>query len=112
MDKQYSVYILRCADDSYYVGVTSYLEARIWGHYQGLVPGYTHDRRPVELVYTESTNDIGGAIAREKQLKRWSRKKKEALIEGEQEKLHQSSQGKGRWHRRWLGGRKKILHLL
>ncbi len=106
----YWVYILLCSDRSYYVGVTSDLEARLWGHQEGLVKGYTKNRRPVELVYSEETNDIGAALFREKQIKGWRRVKKEALIRGDTT-LHDLSQGRGHWHRRWKGGRGKRLDL-
>jgi len=86
--KTYYVYILRCADGSYYTGVTNNAERRLWEHQEGLIPGcYTNTRRPVKLVHVESGNDIGGAIFREKQIKGWSRKKKEALINHKENEL-------------------------
>ena len=86
--KIYYVYILKCADDSYYTGFTSRLENRIQQHNQGKhIESYTYKRRPVELVfYCEFTN-VEIAIETEKQLKKWSKVKKEALINGEYEKL-------------------------
>jgi len=76
-----TVYILRCADGSYYVGSTKQaVEARVWEHNNLPVDGYTARRRPVELVFTESYERITDAIARERQIKGWSRRKKEALI--------------------------------
>ena len=98
--REYWVYILRCADSSYYTGVTDALEYRVWDHQAGPIEGcYTHSRRPVKLVYAEETNDIGAAIYREKQIKRWSRKKKEALIHGDEAALSKLSYGKGKWFR-------------
>ncbi len=87
--RKFWVYILRCGDKSYYVGVTDDLEKRIAIHKEGLDKNsYTYQRRPVELVYSEEYSSINDAISREKQLQGWSRKKKEALIRGDLEKLH------------------------
>ncbi len=77
----YSVYILQCSDGSYYTGVINDLERRLWEHYTGFNIGcYTYTRRPLRLKYYETTKYIKQAILREKQLKGWSRKKKEALF--------------------------------
>lgn len=85
MNHNYFVYILRCADGKYYVGVTNDVDRRFAEHQEGLDPGsFTHGRRPVELVLVEWFHDIRQAIEREKQLKGWSRKKKEALIAGDE----------------------------
>ena len=79
----YCVYILKCADDSYYAGVTNDLERRILEHQSGINPdSYTHSRRPVEMVFHREFKYIDQAIAFEKQIKGWSRKKKEAIIAG------------------------------
>ncbi|EJM98459.1 GIY-YIG nuclease family protein [Phyllobacterium sp. YR531] len=76
-----TVYIVRCSDNSYYTGLTKQnIEARIWEHNAGICDGYTRSRRPVELVFTETYNYMWDAIARERQIKGWSRVKKEALI--------------------------------
>ena len=76
-----TVYMLRCADGSYYVGSTKQIiEARVWEHNNLPLDGYTSSRRPVSLVFTEDYERITDAGARERQLKGWSRKKKEALI--------------------------------
>ena len=76
-----TVYILRCADGSYYTGITRKpVEARVWEHNNKVVDGYTSTRTPVELVFAEGFERILDAIARERQIKGWSRKKKEALI--------------------------------
>ncbi|PIR49617.1 hypothetical protein COU79_03860 [Candidatus Peregrinibacteria bacterium CG10_big_fil_rev_8_21_14_0_10_54_7] len=92
MDKYY-VYLLRCGDGSYYTGVTSNLELRMWQHRSGAFPEcYTRSRRPVELVYSAEFGDINEAIVWEKQVKKWSRKKKEALIEQNWHLLSQLSQ--------------------
>src|SRR5690554_2819473 len=80
---QYYTYILLCSDDSYYVGVTNNIERRFSEHTTGEnSTSYTYSRRPLKLVYFESSKYIINAIAREKQLKGWTRKKKEALING------------------------------
>lgn len=76
-----TVYILRCSDGSYYTGLTKQeIEARVWEHNAGIYDGYTARRRPVELVFMEVYDRIVDAIAREREIKGWSRRKKEALI--------------------------------
>jgi tRNA/rRNA methyltransferase len=77
------IYILRCSDGTYYTGHTDDLERRIAQHQSGAFPGYTHDRRPVELVFSEYFQARLEALDRERQIKDWSRKKKEALIRGD-----------------------------
>ena len=78
------VYILECADRSYYVGLTERsLDDRLAEHIDGTYQGYTHKRRPVKLVWSEEFGRLTDAIARERQLKGWSRAKKEALIRGD-----------------------------
>ena len=82
------VYILKCADDSYYTGVTSNLDQRMQQHESGFYPDcYTASRRPVELVFYAEFTNIGFAIDKEKQIKKWSRSKKEALINGDFDQL-------------------------
>jgi|SRR5579883_2180935 len=83
------VYMLRCADGSFYVGHTDDLETRIAQHQAGSHDGYTARRRPVELVYQATFPTRDDAFAREQQLTGWSRAKKEALIRGDWESLHQ-----------------------
>ena len=78
--KNYFVYILKCSDDIYYTGVINNLEKRINEHQSGIIKGYTSKKLPVKLVFSERFNDITQAIKFEKQIKGWSRKKKEALI--------------------------------
>lgn len=77
------IYILRCSDGTYYTGHTDDLERRVAEHQAGTFPGYTHDRRTVELVFSETFTDRIDALERERQVKDWSRKKKEALIRGD-----------------------------
>ena len=76
------VYILRCADRSYYTGITHALEKRIAEHNAGAYVGYTSARLPVILVWSESAPDEHQALLCERQIKGWSRAKKEALIHG------------------------------
>ena len=84
------VYILRCADGSYYLGSTrTSLEERIDQHNAGHFGGYTAKRRPVFLVWSQDFDRITDAIAAERQLKGWSRAKKEALIAGNYDLLHE-----------------------
>jgi len=77
------VYILRCADGTLYTGCAKDPEARAKAHNDGRAARYTSGRRPVSLVYTEEVDSLGGALRREHQLKRWTRRKKEALIAGD-----------------------------
>ena len=86
-------YILRCADGSYYTGHTDSLESRIAAHERGELPGYTHTRRPVRLVYAEGFYSREEALASERQIKGWRRAKKEALIKRDWERLIELSQG-------------------
>ena len=82
------VYILKCSDNSYYVGVTSNLTKRFFRHQTGFYKNsYTSKRLPVKLSYYSKFTDIKLAIQAEKQIKKWSRAKKEALINGEFNKL-------------------------
>ena len=92
MNKSF-VYILKCADSSYYIGVSNSVERRFSEHQEGLNPScYTFKRRPVELVFIQKFMDINEAITFEKQIKGWSRKKKEALISDNWERLKSLSQ--------------------
>ena len=77
----YFVYILSNWDDSVlYIGVTSNLPRRLYEHRNGLADGFTKKYNVHKLVYYEHTSDVYSAISREKQLKKWSRSKKNALI--------------------------------
>ncbi|MBE8727837.1 GIY-YIG nuclease family protein [Flavobacterium hungaricum] len=79
--KLYYVYILKCSDGSYYTGVTNNINRRLNEHTYGTnQESYTYNKRPVELVFCTEFNDINHAILFEKQVKGWSRKKKEAII--------------------------------
>jgi predicted GIY-YIG superfamily endonuclease len=74
------LYILECSDGSYYTGTTSNPEKRLEEHQLGIAECYTFERRPLGLVFTEECRSWPEAIEREIQIKKWSRKKKEALI--------------------------------
>ncbi len=87
--EQYFVYILRCSDGSLYTGLTNDLMKRFTEHHNGnYVTCYTFNRRPLKLVYYETIPFLKEAVDRETQLKKWSRKKKEALIKQDYHKLH------------------------
>ena len=90
------VYLLRCADGSYYAGHTDNLEQRIEQHRSGELGGYTSRRRPVDLVYSELFPTRDEAFAAEQQIKGWSRKKKEALIRGDWQEIKRLARGRSR----------------
>ncbi|MDP3030612.1 MAG: GIY-YIG nuclease family protein [Rhodocyclaceae bacterium] len=77
------VYILRCADGSYYTGHTDNLERRIGQHQAGECAGYTVTRRPLELAWSQPCTTREEALSAERQIKGWSRGKKEAMIRGD-----------------------------
>jgi len=78
----YHLYILECADGSYYIGQTDNLEQRLLNHADGRGAHYTASRLPVVLLYSEAHASRTEAMQRECQLKKWSRAKKESLIKG------------------------------
>jgi putative endonuclease len=82
------IYILECADGSYYTGSTWDLQRRLWEHQNSLGAKHTAKHLPVSLVYCEECERIEDAYAREKQIQGWSRKKKLALIAGDMNQLH------------------------
>ena len=77
------IYILECADDTFYTGSTKYLNKRLEQHQSGNGANYTKNRLPVKLLYVEEYSRIDVAFYREKQIQGWCRKKKLALINGE-----------------------------
>jgi putative endonuclease len=81
------MYILQCSDDSYYVGSTKNLELRFSQHQSGKGSRYTSGRLPVQLVYCEEYDCVSDAYYREKQVQGWTRRKREALINGTPELL-------------------------
>lgn len=89
------VYILHCADGTYYTGLTTDIDKRLTEHKDGKYFGsYTFDRRPVELVFNQEFMDIKIAIDFEKKIKKWSKAKKKALIERRYSDLHKLSKKK------------------
>ena len=86
------LYILQCADGSYYIGTTrTALEMRVAQHNAGTFGGYTATRLPVTLVFSQWFDHITDAIENERRLKKWSRAKKEAFVRGELQALRQLS---------------------
>ena len=83
----FHTYILQCADNSFYIGSCENLNARVETHMRGEGPTWTAKRLPVRLVYSEVHPTRAAAAARERQIKRWSRAKKTALIEGDRDGL-------------------------
>ncbi|RPI92127.1 MAG: GIY-YIG nuclease family protein [Chloroflexi bacterium] len=81
------MYILECCDGSYYVGSTKNLDLRFSQHQSGKGSRYTSGRLPVTLVYCEEYNHVADAYYREKQVQGWTRRKREALINGNPELL-------------------------
>jgi putative endonuclease len=89
MMKDYYVYMLLCADGSFYVGITNDLALRVGQHQFGCDrASYTFSRHPVTVVYAADFHDVNQAIASEKQIKGWSRAKKRALIGGNWPLIH------------------------
>ena len=83
MMRKYAVYILQCSDNSYYTGVTNNVERRVFEHNTSTNEhSYTYSRRPAVLVFVRDFTYIDQAIEAEKQIKGWSRRKKEAIIQG------------------------------
>jgi putative endonuclease len=82
------VYILECADGSYYVGSTTNMGARLWQHQHGPDgAAYTRRRRPVQLVWCVEFESVVAAFSFEKQVQGWRRVKREALIRGQFDQL-------------------------
>jgi predicted GIY-YIG superfamily endonuclease len=81
------VYILRCVDQSLYIGATQDVARRLDAHNEGSAAAHTARRRPVHLVYVEQHATRATCLARERQLKGWTRAKKEALIAGDKANL-------------------------
>lgn len=89
-----TMYILKCANDMFYTGSTRNLERRLKQHQSGQGANFTKKHLPVELVYFETFTRIDWAFYREKQIQGWSHNKKEALINGDFEKLKELSRSK------------------
>ena len=92
------MYILECADGSYYTGSTKDIKLRLTQHQAGEGANHTKKRLPVKLFYIEEFQRIDEAFYREKQVQGWSRKKKEALISGDTNKLKELAECKNDSH--------------
>lgn len=97
--KPFFLYMLRCSDGSFYVGQTDDMDRRLAEHQDGTFRGYTSERRPVELVWLDEFPTRDAALTRERQLKGWSRAKKEALVRGDWNTLNRLSRGPDRRER-------------
>lgn len=99
------MYILECVDRSLYVGSTKYLDFRLKEHQIGEGANHTRKRLPVKLVYFEEFKRIDYAFNREKQVQKWTRAKKIALINGDVDKLkHEAECKNGSHFRNYTGG--------
>jgi len=85
--KDFFVYILKCCDDSYYIGHTDDIDRRISEHQLGLCSGYTSRRLPIDVVYVATFSSRIEALLAERQLKKWTRAKKEAFINNRYDQL-------------------------
>ncbi len=90
----YWVYVLLCADGSYYPGHTDNLEKRMGQHQAGECSGYTVNRRPLQLVWSQECFSREEALSAERQIKGWSRKKKEAMMRGDWLEVSRLAQSK------------------
>jgi len=81
----WSLYILRCCDGSFYTGITNDLARRFKMHQAGKASRYTRSHGPVEMLYSEPCGDRSSALIRECEVKEWPRPKKERLIAGEKQ---------------------------
>jgi putative endonuclease len=93
-DVPYYVYILRCSDNSFYVGQSKNPDAREQRHNDGLGGHYTASHRPVRLVYSEEAETLTAALRRERELKRWTHARKATLVAGNVQALHDLSRRK------------------
>ena len=89
--KPFFMYMLECNDGSYYIGHTDDIDRRIIEHTQGKVSGYTKIRLPIKVVYVQDFGTRDEALIAERQIKGWSRKKKEALIKNDWEMIKKLS---------------------
>jgi len=103
--KAFAVYLMASRSKTLYTGVTSDLEKRVYQHKHGLVEGFTKRYRIERLVYFEVHGDVRAAIAREKQIKAWTREKRVALIEGLNPAWQDLAEN---WARKWERVKNKI----
>ncbi|WP_044641790.1 GIY-YIG nuclease family protein [Risungbinella massiliensis] len=80
MERPYYVYILKCSDDTFYIGITNCLSKRLAAHNRGVASKYTRTRLPVRYCYYEQVPNRSSALKREIQMKKLSRKQKESLV--------------------------------
>ena len=80
--KNWSLYILKCSDGTFYTGITNDLERRLKMHQTGKASRYTRTRGPVEMLYSETCGNRSSALIRECEVKEWPRKRKESLVAG------------------------------
>ncbi len=107
--KFYYVYILKCNDNSLYVGITSDIERRLMEHNAGKYPeAYTHSRRPVALAFCQDFTNPNQAIEFEKKIKKWSRVKKQSLIDENFDKLQGLSECRNATHHKYNPDNNKI----
>ena len=109
------VNMLRCPDGSYFVGHTNDLEHRLAANERGAIEGYTPSRRPVELAFSDQFSTRLEAFHRERQIKGWSRAKKEALIKGDWDglvELSNRSSGQGSFDRLGMRGKRLRMKVL
>jgi tRNA/rRNA methyltransferase len=99
MARPFFTYMLRCSDGSYYVGHTDDIENRVAEHDTGATGGYTATRRPIQLVWFEEFSTREEAKVVEAQIKKWSRRKKEALITGRMDELRAAARKDWASHR-------------
>ena len=85
------MYILECANGSYYSGSTNNLERRLRQHQSGKGANHTKRYGPVKLVYFEEYRRVQDAFYREKQIQKWTREKKKALIDRNYKALHEAA---------------------
>ncbi|GGD23486.1 GIY-YIG nuclease family protein [Hyunsoonleella pacifica] len=99
----YFVYILKCSDGSYYTGITNNLEKRVNEHIYGKFKDcYTYKRRPIEIKFYETFNNVLQVIYFEKKIKKWTRAKKETLINGNFDMLQILAECRNATHYKYL----------
>lgn len=98
-DDMFWMYILRCSDGSFYIGHTDDLERRLGEHHAGRFQCYTQSRLPVALVHSQTFGTREEALAAERQVRGWSRAKKQALIDGDWTRVSELARGKHRHER-------------
>ncbi|MCI0532180.1 MAG: GIY-YIG nuclease family protein [candidate division Zixibacteria bacterium] len=91
---KWSVYLVRCCDESIYTGISIDVKNRVEKHNQGNGAKYTAQRRPVELIYQEQCLNFTSASRREIEIKRWSRERKEGLAAGSGVRAKNKSHGR------------------